>query len=110
MVTQEFMFELYVRDSANETADVEPYDKCWGFMSDGEAHLFAIQYMDQLAEQGYDLDLIYCVFQKDHNDWIDNKFEFATYDCLDYLDIDSWILAIRQNDPGLLNRNGATNG
>jgi hypothetical protein len=101
MIDQEFMFEIYVRDSADETADVDPYDVEWGYTSDGTAHLFAVRYMEELAAQGHNTDHIYCVFQKDHNDYLDDKLEFATYDCLDYSDIDFWIAVTRQDDPDL---------
>lgn len=98
MVTQEFMFEVYVRDSADEDASVDPYDVQWGFASDRTAHLFAIEAMEELAAEGHNLDHIYCVFQKDHNNWLGDEYEFATYDCLDYCDIDFWIVATRDDD------------
>jgi len=101
MTEQEFMFEIYVRDSADETADVDPYDVEWGYASDRTAHLFAVRYMEELAAQGHNTDHIYCVFQKDHNDYLDDEFEFVTYDSLDYSDIDFWIAVTRQDDPDL---------
>jgi len=101
MIEQEVMFEIYVRDSNDETADVDPYDVEWGFVSDRTAHLFAVRYMEELAAQGHNTDHIYCVFQKDHNDYLDDEFEFVTYDSLDYSDIDFWITVTKQKDPDL---------
>jgi hypothetical protein len=87
----EFMFEVYLRNHTDETTDYCPYDTKWGFESDTAARWGAVALMDDIAFEGHDVSEMWCLFQKDSNDWLDDPKEFTTYNGMDYDDIDNWI-------------------
>lgn len=90
-MTTEYMIEVYLKNHDDDTTDFDPYETVWGLKSDLDARWAAIRLMDKIASEGHDVSEMWCLFQKDTNNWTEDSQEFCVYNGMDYEDVDEWI-------------------
>ena len=110
MMTQEFMFELYLHSHNDDTTDYSPNETRWGFVSDTAARWYAIDLMQKMAEEGHDTSEMWCAFYRDSNNWTEDSKEFCIYYGMDYDEIEEEVEALVEKSKQPADRKeGATN-